>query len=92
VLFRSILDRLLLPMINEGAKILEEGIALRGSDIDLVWITGYGWPAQTGGPMFHADAIGLTRVVDGLRHMGVEPAALLLKLASEGGSLAAYAG
>ncbi|PJI89512.1 3-hydroxyacyl-CoA dehydrogenase [Sphingomonas koreensis] len=89
---REILDRLLLPMINEGAKILEEGIALRGSDIDLVWITGYGWPAQTGGPMFHADAIGLTRVVDGLRHMGVEPAALLLKLASEGGSLAAYAG
>jgi len=88
----AILDQLLLPMINEGAKILEEGIALRGSDVDLVWITGYGWPAQTGGPMFHADVIGLPNVVDRLRAMDVEPAALLVRLAADGGSLAAYAG
>jgi len=86
----DILNRLLLPMINEGAKILEEGIASRGSDVDLVWITGYGWPAHKGGPMFHADVIGLNNVINGLRAIGVEPAALLVKLAAEKESLAAY--
>ncbi|OJY53870.1 3-hydroxyacyl-CoA dehydrogenase NAD-binding domain-containing protein [Sphingomonas sp. 67-41] len=88
----EILDRLLLPMINEGAKILDEGIALRGSDVDLVWITGYGWPAYRGGPMFHADAIGLPAVVEGLGKIGIEPSPLLSRLAQEGGSLANYAG
>jgi 3-hydroxyacyl-CoA dehydrogenase len=88
----DILARLLLPMINEGAKILDEGIALRGSDIDLAWITGYGWPAQTGGPMFHADVIGLRTVVEGLGKIGTEPSPLLRKLADEGGSLANYTG
>jgi 3-hydroxyacyl-CoA dehydrogenase len=89
----AILDRLLLPMINEGALILEEGIATRGSDIDIVWVTGYGWPAQTGGPMFHADAIGLDSLVARLEQIaGQRSAPLLKQLASEGGSLANYSG
>lgn len=88
----QILDRLLLPMINEGARILKEGIALRGSDIDLVWVTGYGWPAHRGGPMFYADSIGLDAIIDGLRSIGVAPAELLVELATQKGSLAAYPG
>ncbi|WP_417482736.1 3-hydroxyacyl-CoA dehydrogenase NAD-binding domain-containing protein [Maricaulis sp.] len=65
----EIRERLLFPMINEGAKILEEGMAQRASDIDIVWLNGYGWPAFTGGPMFWADTIGLKTVLDGLhRH------------------------
>ncbi|WP_417478639.1 3-hydroxyacyl-CoA dehydrogenase NAD-binding domain-containing protein [Maricaulis sp.] len=65
----EIRERLLYPMINEGAKILEEGMAQRASDIDIVWLNGYGWPAFTGGPMFWADTIGLKTVLDGLaRH------------------------
>ena len=88
----TILNRLLMPMINEGAKILEEGIALRGSDVDMVWIAGYGWPAHKGGPMFYADLIGLKKVVETLEtKLGLTPAALLRKLADEGGSLANYA-
>ena len=62
----EILERLLYPMINEGAFILEEGIAQRASDIDVVWVNGYGWPAYSGGPMFWADMIGLGTVVAGL--------------------------
>src|SRR5690606_8300854 len=58
----EILERCLYPMINEGAKILEEKIALRSSDIDIVWINGYGWPAYRGGPMYYADTIGLARI------------------------------
>jgi 3-hydroxyacyl-CoA dehydrogenase len=54
----EILERCLYPMVNEGAKILEEGIALRASDIDVVWLNGYGWPAYRGGPMFWADLVG----------------------------------
>ena len=73
----EIRERLLFPMINEGAKILEEGMAQRASDIDTVWINGYGWPAYTGGPMFWADTIGLDKVVTGLKahakSAGVEP-------------------
>lgn len=88
---QDILDRLLLPMINEGAKILEEGIAYRGSDIDLVWVTGYGWPPQTGGPMFHGDFLGLDQVAEGLSRLpGVTLSPLLKRLAGEKGSLAAY--
>jgi 3-hydroxyacyl-CoA dehydrogenase len=73
----EIRERLLFPMINEGAKILEEGMAQRASDIDTVWINGYGWPAYTGGPMFWADTIGLDKVVAGLKahakSAGAEP-------------------
>jgi 3-hydroxyacyl-CoA dehydrogenase len=54
-------------MVNEGAKILEEGIAQRASDIDVVWIYGYGWPVYRGGPMFWADTEGLSKIVEGLR-------------------------
>jgi 3-hydroxyacyl-CoA dehydrogenase len=62
----EIRDRLLFAMVNEGAKILEEGVAQRPSDIDVVWVNGYGWPAVTGGPMFWADTVGLQTVIDGL--------------------------
>ena len=62
----EIRERLLYPMVNEGALILEEGMAQRASDIDVVWINGYGWPLYTGGPMFWADTIGLGTVVAGL--------------------------
>ncbi len=62
----EIRDRLLFTMVNEGAKILDERIAQRASDIDTVWINGYGWPAETGGPMFWADSIGLDTVAQGL--------------------------
>lgn len=62
--------RLLYPMINEGALILEEGMAQRASDIDVVWINGYGWPLYTGGPMFWADTVGLDVVVAGLEKHG----------------------
>ncbi len=63
----EIRERLLFPMVNEGALILEEGMAQRASDIDTVWLNGYGWPAYTGGPMFWADTVGLGQVVAGLR-------------------------
>jgi 3-hydroxyacyl-CoA dehydrogenase len=63
----EILERLLYPMINEAALILEEGIAQRAADIDVVWVNGYGWPAWRGGPMFWAQQLGLAKVVDGLR-------------------------
>tara|TARA_R110000868_G_scaffold6550_2_gene36989 strand:- start:62578 stop:64635 length:2058 start_codon:yes stop_codon:yes gene_type:complete len=63
----EIRERLLYPMVNEGAKILEEGMAQRASDIDTVWINGYGWPSYTGGPMFWADTIGLETVLAGLQ-------------------------
>ncbi|HUD92690.1 3-hydroxyacyl-CoA dehydrogenase NAD-binding domain-containing protein [Sphingobium sp.] len=83
---KEIVDRLLFPMINEGAKILEEGIALRASDIDVVYVAGYGWPSHKGGPMFHADRTGLAKVVDALRTMpGVTVSPMLEKLAAEGG-------
>ncbi|WP_312127294.1 3-hydroxyacyl-CoA dehydrogenase NAD-binding domain-containing protein [Brevundimonas sp.] len=62
----EIRDRLLYSMINEGAKILDEGIAQRASDIDVVWLNGYGWPIATGGPMFWADSVGLDKVLAGL--------------------------
>ena len=64
----EILDRCVLPMINEGAKILDEGIAMRASDIDVVYVYGYGWPIYRGGPMHYANSIGLGKVVEKLRH------------------------
>ena len=54
-------------MVNEGAKILEEGIAQRASDIDVVWVYGYGWPVYRGGPMFWADTEGAAKIVGGLK-------------------------
>ena len=64
---QEIVERTLYTMVNEGAKILEEGIAQRASDIDVVWVYGYGWPVYRGGPMFWADSEGLAKIVDGLK-------------------------
>ena len=85
----EILERCVYPMINEGAKILDEGIALRASDIDVVWLTGYGWPIYRGGPMHYAESVGLPKVLDRLRAYEAEhgeafkPAALLVRLVAE---------
>jgi 3-hydroxyacyl-CoA dehydrogenase len=68
----EILERCLYAQINEGAKILEEGIAIRPSDIDIVWINGYGWPVYRGGPMFYADTVGLPQVVGKLEAYGAK--------------------
>ena len=90
----EIIERLVLPMVNEGAKILEEHKAIRSSDIDMIWITGYNWPAYRGGPMFYADQMGLDAVLAKLRALEAEhgdfwkPAALIEKLAAEGGTFA----
>lgn len=89
----EIVQRCVFPMINEGCKILEEKKATRASDIDIVWINGYGWPVYRGGPMFYADLVGLDKVIAGLRELqktqGDEfaPSALLLKAAAEGKKL-----
>jgi len=85
---QEILERLLYPMISEGALILEEGISQRASDIDTVWLNGYGWPAWTGGPMFWADHIGLATVVAGLEKHGLPVAPLLAKKAAAGETFA----
>ncbi|WP_312815478.1 3-hydroxyacyl-CoA dehydrogenase NAD-binding domain-containing protein [Brevundimonas sp.] len=82
----EIVAALLYPVVNEAAKVLEEGIALRASDIDVACILGYNWPVYTGGPMFWADTVGLTKIVDGLKAMGIEPAKLLLEKAQSGAS------
>ncbi len=92
----EIIERLIYPMINEGAKILEEKKAIRASDIDIIWINGYGWPIYRGGPMFYADQVGLKNVVAKLqefeKQMGPSwtPAPLLVKLAEEGKRLSDY--
>ena len=64
---QEIVERTLYTMVNEGAKILEEGMAQRASDVDVVWIYGYGWPVYRGGPMHWADSEGLAKIVDGLK-------------------------
>jgi 3-hydroxyacyl-CoA dehydrogenase len=87
---QEILERTIYSMINEGAKILEEGMALRASDVDTVWLNGYGWPVYSGGPMFYGDLVGLPKVLERLKAyqatMGdfFKPAALLEKLVAEG--------
>jgi 3-hydroxyacyl-CoA dehydrogenase len=80
----EILGALLYPMVNEGAKILDEGMAQRASDVDVVWIYGYGWPVYRGGPMFWANTIGLDKVVAGLEKNGVEVSPLLRRKAEAG--------
>ncbi len=86
----EILERCIYPMINEGAKILEEGIAARPSDIDVIWVYGYGWPVYRGGPMRYGDATGLQKVYDKLCEYQkthgdfFKPAKLLEKLVKEG--------
>jgi 3-hydroxyacyl-CoA dehydrogenase len=92
----EILQRLLYPMVNEGAKILDEKIAIRASDIDVIWVYGYGWPVYRGGPMFWADSIGLRALRDRLLEFKKQsgdafwtPAPLLDRLATEGKGLTA---
>jgi 3-hydroxyacyl-CoA dehydrogenase len=87
----EIVERLVFALVNEGAHILEEGIALRASDIDMVYLTGYGFPIYRGGPMFYADTVGLPNVILAMhryarqRHGDAwKPAPLLEKLAAEG--------
>jgi 3-hydroxyacyl-CoA dehydrogenase len=89
----EILQRCIFPMINEAAKILDEGMSYRPSDIDVVWVNGYGWPVYRGGPMFYADSVGLDNVLAKLREFEErdggdfwKPAPLLEKLVSEGKS------
>jgi 3-hydroxyacyl-CoA dehydrogenase len=91
----EIVQRALYSLINEGARILEEGIALRASDIDVVYLTGYGFPDFRGGPLFYADTVGLPNILRSMREFARgyqpdawEPAPLLEKLASEGKSFA----
>lgn len=93
----EILERCLYPLINEGLRILEEGVAIRASDVDVVWTAGYGFPRYRGGPMFYADTIGLKTVYEGmLRYraefgpMHWEPAPLLRRLVEEGRTLAQW--
>jgi 3-hydroxyacyl-CoA dehydrogenase len=94
---QEVLERLLYPMLNEGARILEEGIAGRGSDIDVVWVNGYGFPVYRGGPMYWADSVGLAEIAAkigeyadrlGGDHWQISP--LLARLAAEGGSLSRH--
>ena len=90
----EVVERCIFALVNEGARILEEGIAARASDIDLVYLNGYGFPLQRGGPMLYADSVGLPQVVRSLRRFAAEPGAdaswqpapLLVRLAEEGKS------
>ena len=88
----EILERVLLPMVNEGARILDEGIAQRALDIDVVFVNGFGWPAWRGGPMFWADSLGAAKVRERLAHYAeatgdanLKPAPLIERLAAENG-------
>lgn len=90
----EIIDRLVLALVNEGAAILAEGIAARPSDVDIVYLKGYGFPAWRGGPMFYADTLGLETVIEKLRGLQEltgddcwEPDTLLLELAGKGENL-----
>ena len=88
---QEILERCMYPLINEGAKILEEGLAQRASDIDVIWMYGYGFPRYRGGPMFWADLVGLDTIYHMMRRLHdehgdywLEPAPLLKQLAEQG--------
>jgi 3-hydroxyacyl-CoA dehydrogenase len=97
----QIIERCIYALVNEGARIVEQGIAQRSSDIDIVYLNGYGFPAFRGGPMFYADQTGLPEVVRALRRMAQDPARdpaawqaapLLVRLAEAGGTLSGSAG
>jgi 3-hydroxyacyl-CoA dehydrogenase len=93
---REIVERSVYALINEGARVLEEGFALRAADIDVVYVNGYGFPAWRGGPMFHADLVGLGKVLETIERFrddfGArwEPAPLLKRLAAEGRTFREY--
>ena len=90
----EIVERTVYALVNEGARILEEGIALRAGDIDIVYVYGYGFPAQRGGPMWYADTVGLRRVYERVARFAEEqgplwaPAPLLKTLAEDGRTFA----
>ena len=93
----EIVERCIYPLINEGIRILEEGVAARASDVDVVWCAGYGFPRYRGGPLFYADTIGLKTVYDGILKyrelfgpMHWQPAPLLERLVSEGRTLSEW--
>jgi 3-hydroxyacyl-CoA dehydrogenase len=92
---QEVVDRLVYALVNEGARILEEGIAARASDIDAVYLTGYGFPRWRGGPMFYADQVGLGKVLRRIEEFAANPhgdpdfwtpAPLLVRLAQAGRS------
>ncbi|HZY03676.1 MAG TPA: 3-hydroxyacyl-CoA dehydrogenase family protein, partial [Anaeromyxobacteraceae bacterium] len=94
----EIVERSVYALVNEGAAILEDGIAQRSSDIDMVYLTGYGFPVFRGGPMQYADEVGLYNVAGAMRRLAKnphgdpafwKPAPLIEKLAAEGGTFAA---
>ncbi|MGF6313454.1 3-hydroxyacyl-CoA dehydrogenase [Bradyrhizobium sp. i1.8.4] len=94
----EILERLMYPMVNEGARLLEEGIAARPGDIDVIWLYGFGWPIYRGGPMYWADQVGLKHIADRLTFYAkktndpsLEPAPLLKRLAAQGNGFASLA-
>ena len=92
----EILERCIYPMINEGAKILDEGKAIRSSDIDVVWVNGYGWPVYRGGPMYYGDQVGPDKVLAKMKEFqgtlgdDFKPAALLEKLVADGKKFADF--
>ena len=93
----EIVTRCILALVNEGARILEDGIAESPDDIDVIWCNGYGFPRHRGGPMFYADTVGLRGVVDAIRALAREhgerywePAGLLARLAADGATFAAW--
>ncbi|WP_313803196.1 3-hydroxyacyl-CoA dehydrogenase NAD-binding domain-containing protein [Sphingobium sp.] len=95
----EIVDRCILALVNEGAKIVEEGIAARPLDVDMVWLNGYGFPRERGGPMFHVDQLGLSSILARIREFEAgrhgwawAPAPLLERLAEMGESLASLNG
>src|SRR5262249_39991944 len=92
----EIVDRCIYALVNEGARILEEGYALRAADIDIIYLNGYGFPAYRGGPMWHADTVGLSRVYQRICELHQQhgelwtPAPLLKRLAEAGTTFAEY--
>ena len=92
----EITERCLYALVNEGARILEEGYALRASDIDIIYINGYGFPAHRGGPMWYADTVGLKQVSERVsefqrQHGEIwQPAPLLKRLAEQGKTFAEF--
>ena len=94
----EIVERMVYPMVNEGARILEEGIAARPGDIDVIWVYGYGWPVWRGGPMYYADRLGLAQIRDRLTFYAersgdesLRPATRIARLAAEGRGFASPA-
>jgi 3-hydroxyacyl-CoA dehydrogenase len=94
---REIVERCLYPLMNEGLRILQEGIALRAADIDVVWTSGYGFPRYRGGPMFYAGTIGLPTLLEGMHKyrdlfgpMHWQPAPLLVQLVEQGRTISQW--